>query len=127
LQGSDLLGQILSFAGTGVPGQDFTIRPTRFVLQDGLVRYDDMQVDVGDNPINFTNATIGLDKSYDMTVILPWTLSGRTARIGRDTGAERIEVRLTARAGEKPELDLRKLLERQAIEKGMELLDGLFR
>lgn len=127
LQGSDLLGQVLSLAGAGVPGQDFAIRPTRFVLQDGLVRYDDMQVDVGDNPINFTNAVIGLDKSYDMTVILPWTLSGRTARIGRDTGAERIELRLKARAGEKPELDLRNLLERQAIEKGMELLEGLFR
>jgi len=127
LQGSDLLGQILSLAGEGVPGQDFTIRPTRFVLQDGFVRYDDMQVDVGDNPINFTNAVIGLDKSYDMTVILPWTLSGRTARIGKDTGAERIELRLKARAGEKPELDLRKLLERQAIKKGIELLEELLK
>jgi len=127
LQASDLLGQILSLVGGGVSGQDFAIRPTRFVLQDGFLRYDDMQMDVGDNPINFTNAVIGLDKSYDMTVILPWTFSGRTARIGRDTGAERIELRLTARAGEKPELDLRKLLERQAIEKGMELLEGLFR
>ncbi|MHC4597191.1 MAG: translocation/assembly module TamB domain-containing protein, partial [Planctomycetota bacterium] len=127
LQASDLLGQILSLVGEGASGQDFAIRPTRFVLQDGFLRYDDMQMDVGDNPINFTNAVIGLDKSYDMTIILPWTLSGNTARIGRDTGAERIELRLTARAGEKPELDLRKLLERQAIEKGMELLEGLFK
>jgi len=86
LQASDLLGQILSLVGEGVPGQDFAIRPTRFVLQDGFLRYDDMQMDFGDNPINFTNATIGLDKSYDVTVILPWTFSGRTARISKDVG-----------------------------------------
>ena len=129
LQASDLLGQILSLAGKGVPGQDFTIHPTRFVLQDGFLRYDNMQVDVGDKPINFTNAIIGLDKSYDMTVILPWTLSGRTARAGEDVAGERIKLRLKTSAGAKPELDLGGLLQelqkqllKDAVRKGLEEL-----
>jgi hypothetical protein len=128
-EASDLLGGILAVAGKGVPGQDFTIRPTRFILWDGFVRYDDMQIDVGDNPINFTKAVIGLDRSYDMTVILPWTLSGRTARVDEDVGGERIKVRLKTGAGEKPQLDLGVLLEAQlkqrledALQKGLEEL-----
>jgi hypothetical protein len=129
LQASDLLGQILSLAGKGVPGQDLTIHPTRFVLQNGFLRYDDMQVDVGDSPINFTNAVIGLDKSYDMTVVLPWTLSGRTARVGEDVGGERIKLRLKTSAGAKPELDLGGLLQemqkqllKDAVRRGLEEL-----
>ncbi|MHC4113529.1 MAG: hypothetical protein ACYSUY_20840, partial [Planctomycetota bacterium] len=49
LEGSDLLGQVLSLAGGNVRGQDFTMRPTRFALQNGLLKYKDMQLDVGDN------------------------------------------------------------------------------
>jgi len=128
LQASDLLGQILSLAGKGVPGQDFTIHPTRFVLQNGFLRYDDMQVDVGDSPINFTNAVIGLDKSYDMTVVLPWTLSGRTARVGENV-SDRIKLRLKTGAGAKPELDVGGLLQemqkqllKDAVRRGLEEL-----
>jgi len=129
LQASDLLGQILSLAGKGVPGQDFTIHPTRFVLQNGFLRYDNMQVDVGDSPINFTNAVIGLDKSYEMTVVLPWTLSGRTVKTGEDAGGERIRLRLKTGAGAKPELDLGGLLQemqkqllKDAVRRGLEEL-----
>ena len=131
LQASDLLGQIISLVGTSARGQDITIHPTRFVLQDGFIRYNDMQMDVGNNPINFQDAVIGLDKSYDMTVILPWTLSGRTARVGRDTVGERIKLRLKTMPGEKPKLDLGKLLEeqlkQQLEEKLQEALEELFK
>ncbi|MHC4543827.1 MAG: hypothetical protein ACYSYL_04770 [Planctomycetota bacterium] len=53
LEGSDLLGQMLSLAGENVRGQDCTIHPTRFALQNGQLKYEDMQLDVGDNPVNF--------------------------------------------------------------------------
>jgi hypothetical protein len=111
LQGSDLLGQMLSLAGSNVPGQDFTIQPTRFVLQKGLLQYEDMQLDIGDNPVNFKGA-IGLDKSLNMTVTLPYTMSGRTARTGQGTTVKRISLPLRGSVN-KPELDMGKLLEEQ--------------
>jgi hypothetical protein len=125
LQASDLLGQILSVAGTGARGADITIHPTKFVLQKGFLRYDNMQVDVGDNPVNF-KGVIGLDKSLDMTVTLPYTTAGRTVRIGRETPGKRITLPLKGTA-DKPELDMGKLLEDQVIEKGLELLEGLLK
>jgi hypothetical protein len=129
LQASDLLGQILSVVGTGSRGQELTIHPTRFVLQKGVLQYDDMQVDVGDNPINFKGA-IGLDKSLNMTVTLPYTVEGRTARVGKETAGPRISLPLTGTI-DKPQLDVAKLLEDQLmkqLEKQLRKgLEGLFR
>ncbi|KPK34723.1 MAG: hypothetical protein AMJ65_17990 [Phycisphaerae bacterium SG8_4] len=111
LQASNLLGQILTTSGGDPRGTDITIQPTRFVLQEGFLRYEDMQVDIGDNPVNFKGA-IGLDKSLDMTVTLPYTSGGRTARVGRDTRGRRITLPLKGTV-DKPELDMGKLLEEQ--------------
>ena len=111
LQASDLLGQILSGAGTSARGAVITIRPTKFVLRDGFLRYDDMQMDVGDNPVNF-KGVIGLDKSLNMTVTLPYTTQGRTARLGQETSGQRITLTLKGTI-DKPQLDLGKLLEGQ--------------
>ncbi len=119
LEGSDLLGQILSFVDRKAPGQRFTIRPTRFVLQKGLLQYEDMQLDIGDNPVNF-KGVIGLDKRLDMTVTLPYTMGGRTARVD-EKSYDRISLPLTGTIDE-PELDLGKLFKDQAIKKGLELL-----
>jgi len=119
LEGSDLLGKILSLVGGNVRGQDCIMHPTRFVLQNGLLKYGDMQLDVGDNPVNF-KGVIGLDKRLDMTVTLPYTMSGRTVRVG-DKASDRISLPLTGTI-DKPELDWGKLLKDQAIKKGVELL-----
>lgn len=125
LEASDLLGQILSAAGATARGQNITIHPTRFVLRNGLVRYSDMQMDIGDNPINFSG-TIGLDKSLDMTVALPYTTAGRTARVGRKVSGTRITLPLKGTI-DKPQLDVAKLLEQQAVQKGLELLEDLLK
>lgn len=129
LQASDLLGQILSVAGTGVRGQDITVSPTRFVLQNGFLRYDDMQMIVGDNPVNF-RGVIGLDKSLNMTVTLPYTTAGKTARIGKEVEGVRISLPLRGTI-DKPELDLGRLLEeqlkQQLKERLREELEGLFK
>ena len=120
LQTSDLLGQILTIAGGSARGTVITIHPTRLVLQKGVLRYDDMQIDVGDNPINFRGA-IGLDKSLDMTVTLPYTTEGRTARVGGTTRGSRIVLPLKGTV-DKPQLDTDKLLELQLKQQGEELL-----
>jgi hypothetical protein len=111
LETSDLLGQILSVAGVSGRGVDITIHPTRFILQDGFLRYDDMQMDVGDNPFNF-HGVIGLNKSLNMTVTLPYTTAGKTARVGKEVEGERISLPLKGTV-DKPELDVGKLLEEQ--------------
>jgi len=125
LQASDLLGQILTVAGGGAAGTVLTLHPTRFVLKDGFLRYDDMQIDVGDNPINF-KGVIGLDKSLDMTVTLPYTSEGKTVRVGGQTAGRRITLPLKGTV-DKPQLDTGKLLEEQLkgqiedqLQKGLE-------
>jgi hypothetical protein len=125
LQGPDLLSLILSLTGTSARGVDITIRPTRFILRNGFLRYDDMQMEIGGSPVNF-KGVIGLDKTLNMTVTLPYTTAGRTARVGRETIGRRIPLPLKGTI-DKPELDTSKLLEQQAIEKGLELLEGLFK
>ncbi len=111
LQTSDLLGQILAIAGTDIQGQYITIHPTNFTLRKGFLRYNDMQVDIGDRPINF-KGVIGLNKSLDMTVTLPYTSAGKTARVGGKTVGERITLPLKGTIT-KPELDTAKLLQDQ--------------
>ncbi|MBL7185712.1 MAG: hypothetical protein ISS70_05250 [Phycisphaerae bacterium] len=111
LQASNLMGQILTASSGDPRGTDITIHPTRFVLQKGFLRYENMQVDIGDNPVNF-KGVIGLDKSLDMTVTLPYTSAGRTARVGRDSRGRRITLPLKGTV-DKPELDMGKLLEEQ--------------
>lgn len=125
MQTSDLLGQILSVTGVSPQGQVITIHPTRFVLQKGILRYDNMQVDIGDKPINF-KGTIGLDKSLDMTVTLPYTFAGRTARVGAASTGERISLPLSGTIN-KPKLDMSKLLEQQLQQQLFKGLEGLLK
>jgi hypothetical protein len=117
---SDTFNQLLSLAGTGFRGQTIKVHPTRFVLRDGFVAYDDMQVDIGNSPINF-RGKIGLDSSLDMTITLPYTLKGVTARADRGGVGKRISVPLKGTL-QKPDLDLEKFLTDQAIQTGVELL-----
>lgn len=122
LQASGLLDQILKATGEDKRGEILKIHPTRIVLKDGVVRYEDMQIDIGDNPINFGGA-IGPNEKLDMTVTLPWTLKGLTAKIGarRDKG-QRIAVPLGGTVT-RPKLDLTKLLEPENLGN---VIKGLF-
>ncbi|MBW7989107.1 MAG: hypothetical protein FVQ84_03700 [Planctomycetes bacterium] len=123
LQASGLLSTIFSAGGTSARGAVITIRPTKFVLRDGFLRYDDMQMDIGDNPVNF-KGVIGLDKSLDMTVTLPYTADGRTVRLGQETTSQRIKVSLGGTV-DRPELDVGKLLEGQLLQQLEEQLPNL--
>ncbi len=112
LEASGLLEEILKATGQSLRGQRLTVRPTNIVLRDGIVRYDNMQIDVGDNPISFGGA-IGLDQTLDMTVTLPWTFKGRTARVDKEGQAgQRIGVPLTGTISS-PKLDLKKFLQEE--------------
>ena len=86
-------------------GQNITLHPTRFVLQNGFLRYDDMQIDVDDKPINFRGVIGVEDRSLDMTVTLPYSLKSGPS-------SSRISLPLRGTI-DKPEIDLGKLLEGQ--------------
>ena len=121
-----LLGQLYSLIGRKGPGQQITVRPTKFTLKKGLVHYDDMQVDIGDNPLNF-RGTIGLDKKlYQLEVTLPYTVKGTTARVDKQTEAKRITLPITGTI-DKPVLDVKKFLEINAQNIILEQLEGIFK
>ena len=75
-ESSGLFGTLLSLIGLGGDRALATVRPTKFVVKDGFVRYDNMQIDIGSTPINF-KGTVGLDKRLDMQVSVP--IGGRLA------------------------------------------------
>jgi hypothetical protein len=122
--GSDLLGQLLLAFGQGNVSQRLAIKPTRFVVKDGVVRYDNMEIDIGDHPINCTGS-IGPNEKLDMTVTLPYDFQGRIARAGQASG-ERIALPLKGTL-RKPQLDIKKFIEKQLLEQGLKGLEGLLR
>ena len=98
---SDLLGSILTLIGLP-PNQQIIISPVKFVLKDGKLKYDKMQITIGRFTLAFLNATIGLDKSYDLILDLP--ISGK-----------RVQIPLKAKAGEMPKIDVQQFLKIQGI------------
>ncbi|MHC5059931.1 MAG: hypothetical protein ACYTFK_02445 [Planctomycetota bacterium] len=124
LEASDLLGQIVSL--TGGRGVNMTMLPTKFVLQKGFLRYDNMQINIGDAPVNFAGA-IGLDKSLDMDVTLPYTSALESINVG-ESAADRITLPIEGTLNN-PRINLQRLLEKQgqkliedALQKGLEKL-----
>ncbi len=125
LGASSILNQIFSVAGQSIRGQTLTVHPTALVLEKGIVRYDDMQIDIGQNPVNF-RGSIGLDGALNMTVVLPYTIDGRLVRVGQPPPGDRIIVPLTGTIS-KPELDIQKFIESQLQQQIMKGLGELLK
>jgi hypothetical protein len=124
-----LLNRILAVIKESLRDQIIEIAPTKITLDNGAIRYEDMEIIVGDNPVNF-GGTIGLNESLDMTVVLPYTYDGKTARVGEPTAQKdkRIVLPLTGELTD-PKLNLQRLLEeqlkgqfREQIRRGIEKL-----
>lgn len=99
--------------------------PTDFVLRNGTVRYDDMQINVGDNPVNFGGAiSIMPDKKLDMTVMMPWTVAGRTVNVGDVSREGRIQVGLEGTV-DNPKLNTQSIIEELGKQLLREKLGGL--
>jgi len=120
LQPKGLLGQLITVMGAQGGAEVLTVHPTQFTVQKGVVRYDNMQMDIAGKPVNF-KGTIGLDERLDMNVTLPVTVKGKIVSAGQEGTSGRVTVPLKGTI-RKPELDLGKLLQDQAIQTGLELL-----
>ncbi len=87
LGASSILSQIFAIAGQSIRGQVLTLHPTVLVLQKGVLRYDDMQIDIGQNPVNFRGLDrLGRDAEYDDC---PAVHAGGPARAGRPGAGRR--------------------------------------
>ncbi|MBN1359866.1 MAG: hypothetical protein JW993_04705 [Sedimentisphaerales bacterium] len=113
VEASGLLAQILTAMGEPTTADKLTIQPTSIVLQNGVVHYDNMEVRIGENPVTFSGS-IGLDERLNMTVTLPWTMAGRTVRIGQPQQGQRIPIPLKGTLS-RPELDVERLLQDQLL------------
>ncbi len=78
-----LPGQVLSNQG------EFKLEKTFFTMDDGTLTYDDMQLNIGDNPVNFQGKIEISNDYYKMTVKLPYTKSGKSVHVG-ETPPDRI-------------------------------------
>jgi len=81
LNPAGLFGQICKVIGEQDPV--LTVLPTKFVLQDGVLSYPNMQINVGRNPVNF-RGKIGLNNTIEMDVDLPYSYSGQALRTDSD-------------------------------------------
>jgi len=127
MQPTGFLGTILSAIGTS-RGQMMAINPTKFVVKNGYVTYDNMQLVIGNNPIDFSGS---LPMNPEQTIenfkiTLPYTLEGKSAKIGGESSGQRITLPVKGTL-KNPQLDVGKLIKDQAVEKGLELLGGLLK
>lgn len=122
---SGILNQILAVVGQSISGQVLTLHPTALVLEKGVLRYDDMQIDLGQNPVNF-RGSIGLDGALNMTVVLPYTITGKLVRVGQPEMRDRIVVPLGGTVS-KPQLNLQDLVKSQIEEQIMKGLGELLK
>ena len=110
------LSQVATLMGQN-PGTDMALLPTKFELQNGLLNYNDMQINVGDNPVNFGGKIDIIKETYNLKVTLPYTDDGETVHVG-----EKVDNRIsTVTKGRlKDGLDFGKILG----ELGEQLLKG---
>jgi hypothetical protein len=121
--GSDLLGKILLVFGQRNQLAHLAIHPTHFVVKDGVLRYDNMQIDVDDHPITFSGS-IGPNEKLNMTVTLPVTFQGKAARTGQ--AGDRVAIPLLGTI-RRPQLDVQKLIQGQLQEQVLKGLGGLLK
>jgi len=131
LQTLGLLGEILSRAQTS-RYVNAVLLPTKFVLQNGKLSYDNMPINVDVYPLNF-NGSIGPRRLLDMAVITPYVLTSdfkfRTVKVDEESAAERFTIHLGGTI-DKPEIDWGKIAEellKQQIEQRLkqEIFEGL--
>ena len=112
LNSSGLLGQIIKVVNEKDP--ILTVLPTRFVLQNGFLSYENMQINVGRSPVNF-RGKIGLNNTIDMDVDLPYSYSGQTLKTDSDM-SKRVTLPIDGNLNS-PSINFSKL-----VDKGVEKL-----
>jgi hypothetical protein len=120
---SGLLATIVTATGGG-GGDLITLHPTPFTVNQGFVRYQNMQMDLGTLPIIFSGV-VPLDsnkKIENLSITLPVSATGKVIRTDSQTQPGRGSTLYVKGTPAKPELDIGKTVQEQAIKTGLELL-----
>lgn len=125
LGASGLLNVIFA-AIAGEPAQQrMTLHPTDIILSENVISYQDMQLDVGRNPVNFSGSVNIASEAIDMNVLLPYTTTGQTVRVDRDFSGRRISIPMRGTIGD-PDIDVAGAIGRtiidDALRRGLERL-----
>jgi hypothetical protein len=120
IAGGGVMSQIVNLSGINNPNVKIEVLPTKFVFENGEMHYDNMQVNIGDTPLNFTG-NVYLDKMMSMSVTLPWTVAGQTAKAGQEV-SNRIKLAIEGPVNA-PKLNTDKLIQdtgKQIIEQQLD-------
>jgi hypothetical protein len=118
-----LLSTIITATG-GSRDNILTVHPTPFTVNQGFVKYQDMQMDISNVPIIFSGI-VPLDsnrKFENFSVTLPITGLGKVISTEDQTQQGRGSTLYVKGTPAKPELDIVKTGTEQAIKTGIELL-----
>ena len=122
---SPIFSVIQKIKGTGSEDSLIQLHPTNITAKDALIKYDNMQLDVGNNPFNFVGRTDLITRSIEGSkVITPYT-SGKTIRIGEENTPGRWTVPFKG-TYDNPQVDMSKLLQDNLgniIERGLKEAD----
>lgn len=115
---SPIFNLITRIRGKSLDYYKMQIRPTHITAKDGLVRYDNMPLDVGENPFNFVGRIDLMTRSIEGSkVITPYTLSD-TIKIGQENTPGRITGNFKG-TYDKPEIDWGKLIQDTILQEGL--------
>ncbi|HPY77386.1 MAG TPA: hypothetical protein PLQ45_06045, partial [Anaerohalosphaeraceae bacterium] len=78
MQSEGFLKELLRVLGSDTSAM-MTLHPTELVAKDQTLSYQNMQLDIGKNPVNFSGQ-VGPDRRLKLTMQLPWTMSGTSVR-----------------------------------------------
>ena len=120
---SPMLNNLVMQFGKQLSTQRIDILPTNFTMQNGILSYDDtMQINLGQNPLNFSGST-GPQDQLNMKVSLPYTTSGKLLYIGQENDPDRIPPIAIKGTLSKPQINIDNLIEETTntiIEKELE-------
>lgn len=107
MRSDGFLKELLNVLG-GDPSVILTLHPTPLTVEKEVLSYQNMQLDVGKNPIVFSGQ-IGLERRMQLEMKMPWTLSGQSVRSGEDP-TDRIVLKVGGTI-DKPQVDWSKVLQ----------------
>ncbi len=104
----------------------FTIPASAFTVKDGLVEYADMPMMFGkDFGLHFGGA-IGLDKSLAMNIKVPVKDKTHIVALGGTLDRPKLDLTKLLLSNITEQIPIKDEKTREAVEKGLELLDGIF-
>jgi hypothetical protein len=107
---SNIFDAVQKYFGKQGKYNEMEILPTHIIARNGLVTYDNMQLNAGTTPFNNVGRINLLNKSIQgSTIITPYT-TGRTVNVGQEDTPGRIRVPLKG-TYDKPELDFSGLIQ----------------